>query len=178
MDCKFSPVGILVLLGLLLHMLEIHSIQASHGHISGKDLDKKMANDSEQAQQCLNSKFRDMGNIPCDEVTESSTDTLHITEKKLVQDWCKMQEFKQTIHEEGCNNYTFTNRFCYGQCNSFYIPWHNSDERGVFQACSFCKPKKITTTSVILNCPDLLPPRKKKKIRQVEECRCMIVNLD
>ncbi|XP_068872090.1 gremlin-1 isoform X2 [Aphelocoma coerulescens] len=106
-------------------------------------------------------------------------EALHITERKyLKRDWCKTQPLKQTIHEEGCNSRTIINRFCYGQCNSFYIPRHVRKEEGSFQSCSFCKPKKFTTMTVTLNCPELQPPRKKKRITRVKECRCISIDLD
>ncbi|XP_066496196.1 gremlin-1 isoform X2 [Tiliqua scincoides] len=104
---------------------------------------------------------------------------LHVTERKyLKQDWCKTQPLKQIIHEEGCDSQTIINRFCYGQCNSFYIPRHVHKEEGSFQSCSFCKPKKFSTMSVTLNCPELQPPRKKKRITRVKECRCISIDLD
>ncbi|XP_077676413.1 gremlin-1 isoform X2 [Eretmochelys imbricata] len=106
-------------------------------------------------------------------------EALHVTERKyLKRDWCKTQPLKQTIHEEGCNSHTIINRFCYGQCNSFYIPRHVRKEEGSFQSCSFCKPKKFTTMTVTLNCPELQPPRKKKRITRVKECRCISIDLD
>nr|5AEJ_A Chain A, GREMLIN-1 [Homo sapiens]5AEJ_B Chain B, GREMLIN-1 [Homo sapiens]5AEJ_C Chain C, GREMLIN-1 [Homo sapiens]5AEJ_D Chain D, GREMLIN-1 [Homo sapiens] len=113
------------------------------------------------------------------EVLESSQEALHVTERKyLKRDWCKTQPLKQTIHEEGCNSRTIINRFCYGQCNSFYIPRHIRKEEGSFQSCSFCKPKKFTTMMVTLNCPELQPPTKKKRVTRVKQCRCISIDLD
>ncbi|XP_006831868.1 PREDICTED: gremlin-1 isoform X2 [Chrysochloris asiatica] len=106
-------------------------------------------------------------------------EALHVTERKyLKRDWCKTQPLKQTIHEEGCNSRTIINRFCYGQCNSFYIPRHIRKEEGSFQSCSFCKPKKFTTMMVTLNCPKLQPPTKKKRVTRVKQCRCISIDLD
>ncbi|XP_060627479.2 gremlin-1-like [Anolis sagrei] len=181
MDYKSSTTGVLILLGLLLHMLEGQRIPVSEGFIHGKDLDKRVANNSDLLQQCQDSKYSNNGkpNLSCDEETELIPGTLYVTEENyLNQGWCKTQELMQTIYEEGCKSYTFLNRFCYGQCNSFYIPWHIHDKRGVFQGCYFCKPKRFTTTSVTLHCPDLLPPRKRMMIRQVEECHCIPVDVD
>ncbi|NXN63767.1 GREM1 protein, partial [Himantopus himantopus] len=146
--------------------------------------DKDQPNDSEQmqTQQQSGSRHRERGkgtSMPAEEVLESSQEALHITERKyLKRDWCKTQPLKQTIHEEGCNSRTIINRFCYGQCNSFYIPRHVRKEEGSFQSCSFCKPKKFTTMTVTLNCPELQPPRKKKRITRVKECRCISIDLD
>ncbi|KAM9356393.1 gremlin-1 [Pholidichthys leucotaenia] len=113
---------------------------------------------------------------PADEVLESSQEALHVTERRyLKRDWCKTQPLKQTIHEEGCVSRTIINRFCYGQCNSFYIP---RQEEGAFQSCSFCKPKRFTTMTFTLNCPDQQPPTKKKRIQRVKHCRCVSIDLD
>ncbi|XP_077477026.1 gremlin-1-like [Stigmatopora argus] len=116
---------------------------------------------------------------PADDVLESSQEALHVTERQyLKRDWCKTQPLKQTVHEEGCVSRTIINRFCYGQCNSFYIPRHIRREEGAFQSCSFCKPKRFTTMTITLNCPDLQPPTKKKRIQRVKQCRCISIDLD
>uniref|UniRef100_A0A674EFK1 Gremlin-1 n=1 Tax=Salmo trutta TaxID=8032 RepID=A0A674EFK1_SALTR len=116
---------------------------------------------------------------PAEEVLESSQEALHVTERRyLKRDWCKTQPLKQTIHEEGCISRTIINRFCYGQCNSFYIPRHVRREEGAFQSCSFCKPKRFTTMTFTLNCPDQQPSTKKKRIQRVKQCRCISIDLD
>ncbi|XP_072546608.1 gremlin-1 [Salminus brasiliensis] len=115
-----------------------------------------------------------------EEVLESSQEALHVTERRyLKRDWCKTQPLKQTLHEEGCASLTILNRFCYGQCNSFYIPRHvRAEEEGAFQSCSFCKPRRFTTMTYTLNCPDLQPPTKKKRVQRVKQCRCISIDLD
>ncbi|XDV43824.1 hypothetical protein PO909_012227 [Leuciscus waleckii] len=114
-----------------------------------------------------------------EEVLESSQEALHVTERRyLKRDWCKTQPLKQTIHEEGCVSRTIINRFCYGQCNSFYIPRHVRREEGAFRSCSFCKPKRFTTMSFTLNCPDQQPPTRKKRVQRVKQCRCISIELD
>ncbi|XP_052009465.1 gremlin-1-like [Xyrauchen texanus] len=114
-----------------------------------------------------------------EEVLESSQEALHVTERRyLKRDWCKTQPLKQTIHEEGCISRTIINRFCYGQCNSFYIPRHVRREEGAFQSCSFCKPKRFSTMTFTLNCPDQQPPTRKKRVQRVKQCRCISIDLD
>ncbi|XP_063296345.1 gremlin-1 [Pelobates fuscus] len=144
--------------------------------------DKGQPNDSEQTPRQPGERNRGKGKgqtMPAEEVLESSQEALLVTERKyLKRDWCKTQPLKQTIHEEGCNSRTIINRFCYGQCNSFYIPRHIRREEGSFQSCSFCKPKKFTTMVVTLNCPELQPPTKKKRITRVKQCRCISIDLD
>lgn len=113
------------------------------------------------------------------EVLASSQEALVVTERKyLKSDWCKTQPLRQTVSEEGCVSRTIINRFCYGQCNSFYIPRHVKKEEESFQSCAFCKPHKVTSSTVQLECPELDPPFRLKKIQKVKQCRCMSVNLN
>ncbi|XP_028677725.1 gremlin-1-like [Erpetoichthys calabaricus] len=155
----------------------------SHGAIPSPS--KNQPNESEQQSpqaQPAGSGSRDRGRgtaVPNEEVLESSQEALHVTERKyLKRDWCKTQPLKQTIHEEGCHSRTIINRFCYGQCNSFYIPRHVRRDEGSFQSCSFCKPQKFTSMTVTLNCPDLQPSTKRKRVQRVKQCRCISIDLD
>lgn len=127
------------------------------------------------------------------EVLLSSREALVVTERKyLKSDWCKTQPLKQTVTLGGCVSRTIVNRFCYGQCNSFYIPRHQeSQERphgrkraakpvndGSFQSCAFCKPHRISTLTVRLHCPRLQPPYRHRKVQRIKECRCMSVSVN
>ncbi|XP_028821443.1 gremlin-2b [Denticeps clupeoides] len=112
------------------------------------------------------------------EVLASSQEALVVTERKyLKSDWCKTQPLRQTVSEEGCLSRTVINRFCYGQCNSFYIPRHIKKEQESFQSCAFCRPQKFTTLTVELDCPDLQPPFRHRKIQRVKQCRCISVSV-
>lgn len=133
------------------------------------------------------------------EVLSSSQEALVVTERRyLRRDWCKTQPLRQTISEEGCRSRTVVNRFCYGQCNSFYIPRHMGPSSGQgqsrgqasgsgrkghnkvhepFQSCSFCRPHRITQLTVQLDCPDLQPPFRHRKVQRVKQCRCMSVDV-
>ncbi|XP_004691116.1 PREDICTED: gremlin-2 [Condylura cristata] len=112
------------------------------------------------------------------EVLASSQEALVVTERKYLRsDWCKTQPLRQTVSEEGCRSRTILNRFCYGQCNSFYIPRHVKEEGGSFQSCAFCKPQRFASVFVELECPGLDPPFLLKKVQKVKQCRCMSVNL-
>ncbi|XP_013999255.1 gremlin-1 [Salmo salar] len=123
---------------------------------------------------------RQMGPVTAnDEVLESSQEALHVTERRYLKlDWCKTQPLKQTIHEEGCLSRTIINRFCYGQCNSFYIPRHIYEDDGAFQSCSTCKPKTFTTVTYTLICPGKSPSSRKKRVQRVKTCRCASIDLD
>ncbi|XP_077352374.1 gremlin-2 [Festucalex cinctus] len=123
------------------------------------------------------------------EVLSSSREALVVTERRyLRRDWCKTQPLRQTISEDGCRSRTVVNRFCYGQCNSFYIPRHAGPNRGhgrkghnkaqePFQSCSFCRPHRVTQLTVQLDCPDLQPPFRHRKVQRVKQCRCMSVDV-
>ncbi|KAL0178846.1 hypothetical protein M9458_024288, partial [Cirrhinus mrigala] len=94
------------------------------------------------------------------EVLASSQEALVVTERKyLKSDWCKTQPLRQTVSQEGCKSRTVINRFCYGQCNSFYIPRHVRKEQ---------EPQRFTSLTVELECPDLEPSVRYRKIQRVK----------
>lgn len=128
-----------------------------------------------------------------DKLLKSSKNALFVTRKEyLKKDWCKTEPLVQRIREDGCLSRTIMNRFCYGQCNSFYIP--KSPKRGrakkrmdnsldefepedltgaAFRSCAFCKPKKFTWITVTLRCPTLIPQVRRKRIQRIKQCKCM-----
>ncbi|XP_067875400.1 gremlin-1-like isoform X3 [Heterodontus francisci] len=113
-----------------------------------------------------------------EDVLDSNQAALIVTERRYVRrDWCKSHPLVQTLKEDGCISRTVINRFCYGQCNSFYIPSHEHGGEP-FRSCSFCKPKKFNTVTVTFNCPRLRPPSKRRRIQLVKECRCISIDLD
>lgn len=131
-----------------------------------------------------------------DKILKSSKSALFIAKKELLkQDWCKTEPFEQKIREDGCYSKNITNNFCYGQCNSFYIPKspkrrrrnrhnqkrdHRQQRNNVdsFRSCAYCKPKEYTFTTVILKCPSLTPNYRRKRIQIVKECRCIAQNVN
>ncbi|XP_078287052.1 gremlin-1-like isoform X2 [Rhinoraja longicauda] len=113
-----------------------------------------------------------------EEVLDSSQAALIVMDRRYVRrDWCKSHPLIQTLKEEGCNGRTVINRFCYGQCNSFYIPSHQYGGNP-FRSCSFCKPKRFNTVTVTFNCPGLHPPSKRRRVQLVKECRCISIDLE
>ncbi|XP_069687177.1 uncharacterized protein [Periplaneta americana] len=124
-----------------------------------------------------------------DKLLKSSKNALLVTKKEyLKRDWCKTEPLVQRIREDGCQTRTVINRFCYGQCNSFYIPKNprrrrarrrDSDEEEnessapAFKSCAFCKPKKASWITVTLNCPSLSPQIRKKRILRIKQCKCI-----
>lgn len=141
-----------------------------------------------------------------DKILKSSKSALFIAKKELLkQDWCKTEPFEQKIREDGCYSKKITNSFCYGQCNSFYIPktpkrrrrnHHNNQKRDPrskqqqqqqqpqqnnvdsFRSCAYCKPKEYSFVTVILKCPSLVPNYRRKRIQIVKECRCIAQNMN
>ncbi|CAL1586725.1 unnamed protein product [Knipowitschia caucasica] len=108
-----------------------------------------------------------------DDVLESSREALYVTERRYLRsDWCKSQPLKQTLREEGCVSRTVINRFCYGQCSSFYIPRLEPQDGGAFQSCSACRPRTFSTVSYTLFCPGQTPNTRHKRVQRVKQCRC------
>jgi gremlin len=128
-----------------------------------------------------------------DKLLKSSKNALIVTRKEyLKKDWCKTEPLVQRIREEGCLSRTIINRFCYGQCNSFYIPkspkrrrpqtnrqresedFEDEDLTGAaFRSCAFCKPKKFTWITVTLRCPSMVPQLRRKRIQRIKQCKCI-----
>lgn len=94
---------------------------------------------------------------------------------KFKKTWCKTEPFMQLVKEPGCLSRKVLNRFCYGQCNSLYIPRtiRKRTKRKVFKSCGFCKPKRTHTIRVTLRCPGRKREYITKKIKQIKQCRCM-----
>lgn len=128
---------------------------------------------------------------------KSSKNALIVTKKQyLKKDWCKTEPLVQRVKEDKCITRTVINRFCYGQCNSFYIPKNPrrrrtkpplapEDERddldqtgAAFKSCTFCKPKKFIWISVRLECPTLTPPYRIKRIQRIRQCKCTTVDVN
>uniref|UniRef100_A0A671M591 Gremlin-2-like n=1 Tax=Sinocyclocheilus anshuiensis TaxID=1608454 RepID=A0A671M591_9TELE len=112
----------------------------------------------------------------------SFREALVVTERKyLKSDWCKTQPLRQTVSLEGCLSRTVINRFCYGQCNSFYIPRHltsQTSHRSRKTSCAFCRPSRITTVTVRLHCPGLQPLYRQRKVQRIKQCKCVSVNVN
>ena len=135
----------------------------------------------------------ELGGYTGEKLLKSSKNALLITKKDyLKRDWCKTEPLVQRVREDGCITRTVVNRFCYGQCNSFYIPksprrrkskHRESDEEEEeeedfsnapsFKSCAFCKPKKAAWITVALNCPSQVPHVRKRRILRIKQCKCI-----
>ena len=133
----------------------------------------------------------------------SPKDALIVTKRRyLRKDWCQSQPLIQRIGQDQCLSTTILNRFCYGQCNSFFIPKNqvrndagqpvdqriSTDdqdetmalgEAGIagtakaFRSCAVCQPKKTSWVTVTLKCPSLVPNIRRRRVLVINQCRCM-----
>lgn len=157
------------------------------------DLLLKRQNLSDPYKQTEN--LADLRGFQGRKVLKSSRNALLVTKKEYLQrDWCKTEPLIQKIREEGCLTRAVINRFCYGQCNSFYIPKnpkkkHNKrkmleetedeDLNGpAFKSCAFCRPKKFTWITITLRCPSMFPPYRTKRIQRIKQCKCISGSAD
>nr|CAD7586238.1 unnamed protein product [Timema genevievae] len=134
----------------------------------------------------------DLSDYAGDKLLKSSKNALEVTRKEyLKRDWCKTEPLVQKVREDGCLTRTVINRFCYGQCNSFYIPKNprrrrnrlrDNDEgkdgkikevAAAFKSCAFCKPKLASWITVTLHCPSLVPQLRRKRIQRIKQCKCI-----
>ena len=89
---------------------------------------------------------------------------------EYLQDWCLVKKFNHTVKHRKCFSKTIENNFCYGQCNSMYVP---STEKNPLGICSKCRADRYTYETVTLRCPFA---KKKKtrsfRVQKVKSCTC------
>lgn len=107
-------------------------------------------------------------------LSEDEDDVFIMKKSDLRNDWCKTRPFKQTIRVSGCLPVEVMNNFCYGQCNSLYIPSHESSQP-LFESCTSCLPQRTFTRTVTLRCPSLPVKFRKHKYTHSKKCRCTSV---
>ena len=92
--------------------------------------------------------------------------------------WCRTQKTRVAVTAPGCRTKFVKNNYCYGQCNSYYLPSALAENvinggRPTFM-CHVCAPVKIRVRKVYLNCPNAPHnKRKRRRVQIVEECRCV-----
>lgn|SRR6218665_1236327 len=121
-------------------------------------------------------------------IIRGSNSTVTITKMNyLKKEMCKSAPLQQAVRERGCVRRLIVNRFCYGQCNSFFIPKTVSrDDRDgasleetAFKSCSFCRPKAVRWVRVLLQCPRITAsPTKRKRVQIVMQCSCTALALN
>lgn len=121
-------------------------------------------------------------------IIRGSNSTVTITKMNyLKKEMCKSAPLQQAVRERGCVRRLIVNRFCYGQCNSFFIPKTVSrDDRDgasleetAFKSCSFCRPKTVRWVRVLLQCPRVTASStKRKRVQIVMQCSCTALALN
>lgn len=71
---------------------------------------------------------------------------------KNTHGFCKTINLPQTVSLIGCRSRTIPNKFCFGQCNSYYIP-SDSNDTMPYTACAYCTPHRYRWIRVALYCP-------------------------
>lgn len=89
---------------------------------------------------------------------------------KIRENFCKTQPFAQTIQLPGCHPKTIINNFCYGQCNSFFIPNHST---GPFRTCGNCEANKTHKLKINLVCPGRVQGIQTVHVEKVLSCACV-----
>ena len=83
---------------------------------------------------------------------------------------CVAKRFNQTIIHENCIPKAIENKFCYGQCNSFYIS-HITEKP--IEVCSTCQPHKTFQEEVELDCvKDEQLYTHRITVVRIQSCRC------
>ncbi|XP_077329591.1 DAN domain family member 5-like [Lithobates pipiens] len=74
---------------------------------------------------------------------------LPLTWEALKRSRCDAMPFVQNVFRENCAPMRIPNKFCFGQCNSFYVPGWPSTES---QPCTSCSPTQSRRISIPLQC--------------------------
>lgn len=106
---------------------------------------------------------------------ENTRPTIFIKKTHLRHDWCKTRVLTQVVRSDGCRSLKVHNNYCFGQCNSVYIPL--SGDKTSFESCAVCTPKLVFYKVVTLKCPRKSVKYKRKKIQYVKRCRCTAAKL-
>lgn len=94
------------------------------------------------------------------------TRIMRISEWK--RDWCTTSEFNQTISAANCLSVKIQNRYCYGQCNSIFIPGSMP-----LSNCQKCQPRSYSHEAVTLDCSvGGVRTKKVVKVQKVHSCSC------
>lgn len=110
------------------------------------------------------------------EDTKKSGSTLLMMKRtQLRHDWCKTRMLKQVVEDDGCRPLQVHNNYCFGQCNSMYIPL--SGDENSFESCAVCTPILAYYRVVTLKCPRLSVKYKRQKIQYIKRCRCTAAQL-
>ncbi|XP_053321614.1 DAN domain family member 5 [Spea bombifrons] len=93
---------------------------------------------------------------------------LPIAQEALRRSRCEALPFIQNIYKKHCVPVRIPNKFCFGQCNSFYVP---GNPTGSLQPCTSCVPVLSRRISVALQCRGGRVSW--QEVQLVEECDCV-----
>eukprot|EP00794_Sanderia_malayensis_P017662 gene17662-19421_t len=127
---------------------------ASNSHGQDNDFDNEESH----------SKYEEVEN----EAGTTGPGTLIMSADEWKIEWCKAKAFNQTVRHNGCFSKRIQNNYCYGQCNSIYIPGQKH-----LEGCNSCMPKSYRWIKVTLYCPFLEKRRKHKKVQIIHTCNCV-----
>lgn len=99
--------------------------------------------------------------------SKSGKGTLIMRGDEWKLEWCKAKAFNQTVKQPGCFTKDVGNKYCYGQCNSIFIPGQN-----YLKVCNTCRPKSYQWVAVTLVCPFLPKKRKHVQVQMIYSCNC------
>ncbi|NP_001037924.1 DAN domain family member 5 isoform 1 precursor [Xenopus tropicalis] len=92
---------------------------------------------------------------------------LPIGQDALKRSRCHALPFIQNVFRKNCFPVRLPNKFCFGQCNSFYVPgW----PAGLSQPCTSCAPSRSRRISLPLRCR--AGHLAWQEVELVEECEC------
>ena len=108
----------------------------------------------------------------------------HKKQTPLRDEWCTTKRFRHEVKLRGCLKTTILNNFCYGQCNSFFIPKkirlkknrnNKLKEDDVFMSCGFCQPRNSRSVAVTMRCPNAKRGLqfKRKRVQILQQCQCI-----
>ena len=90
---------------------------------------------------------------------------------------CHSQVVTQSVIIPGCNTKFVKNRYCYGQCNSVYVPQMHSN----FKNCKACVPDKLVLKQIKIKCPGKIKNEATyiyRNVTLVKNCLCQDVLCD
>ncbi|KAL3083125.1 hypothetical protein niasHS_010927 [Heterodera schachtii] len=92
---------------------------------------------------------------------------------------CRGDLFKHKVRLPGCRPKTIVNRFCHGNCASFYIPRMRSKKlKATFQSCAACVPTETDLVQIQLDCPSRGEGQLNRTIVRVKKCACRNIALE
>lgn len=101
------------------------------------------------------------------ESSKTGKGTLIMRADEWKLDWCKAKSFNQTVRQAGCFSREVQNKYCYGQCNSIFIPGQR-----YLDGCNSCRPKSYQWTTITLLCPFSSKKRHHIQVQMIYSCHC------